>query len=328
MDGTGILIVTCFRQPWLMDQVKAGDAVAVSGKVTFDYGYKRMTNPFIEVIGEGEEVTGSVVPVHPATEKLTAAWVRRIVANGLEAAEGLFDPLPLGLRLRYRLMSRNAALRAIHFPRTMPEADEARRRLVYEELLYLELFLMQEGAARSAGCVPHAHVVDGPRLAAFASSLPFELTGEQQRARDEILSALAAPTVANHMLLGDVGTGKTVVAGHALAAAADSEGQAMLLAPTEVLARQHMAGPGRAFGRRRGARRPAHGLYGCRRAEPLSWKASPPGRWTCSSALTRFSPTTSCRTTSPWRSSTSSSASASINGRSFWKRARRPTRCT
>ena len=244
VDGTGILIVTCFRQPWLMDQVKAGDAVAVSGKVTFDYGYKRMTNPFIEVIGEGEEVTGSVVPVHPATEKLTAAWVRRIVANGLEAAEGLFDPLPLGLRLRYRLMSRNAALRAIHFPRTMPEADEARRRLVYEELLYLELFLMQEGAARSAGCVPHAHVVDGPRLTAFASSLPFELTGEQQRARDEILSALAAPTVANHMLLGDVGTGKTVVAGHALAAAADSEGQAMLLAPTEVLARQHMEGLG------------------------------------------------------------------------------------
>ena len=218
VDGTGILMVTCFRQPWLMDQVKAGDAVAVSGKVTFDYGYKRMTNPFIEVIGEGEEVTGSVVPVHPATEKLTAAWVRRIVANGLEAAEGLFDPLPLGLRLRYRLMSRNAALRAIHFPRTMPEADEARRRLVYEELLYLELFLMQEGAARSAGCVPHAHVVDGPRLAAFASSLPFELTGEQQRARDEILSALAA--------------------------AADSEGQAMLLAPTEVLARQHMEGLG------------------------------------------------------------------------------------
>ena len=303
-----------------MDQVKAGDAVAVSGKVTFDYGYKRMTNPFIEVIGEGEEVTGSVVPVHPATEKLTAAWVRRIVANGLEAAEGLFDPLPLGLRLRYRLMSRNAALRAIHFPRTMAEADEARRRLVYEELLYLELFLMQEGAARSAGCVPHAHVVDGPRLGAFAASLPFELTGEQQRARDEILAALAAPTVANHMLLGDVGTGKTVVAGHALAAAADSEGQAMLLAPTEVLARQHMEGlesawkaPGCASPCSRAPRPPPSG--------PPLWKASPPGRWTCSSVPMRCSPTTSCRATSPWRSSTSSSASASTNGRSCSPRA-------
>ncbi|WP_302962825.1 ATP-dependent DNA helicase RecG [uncultured Adlercreutzia sp.] len=243
-DGTGILIVTAFRQPWLMDQIKAGDAVAVAGKVTFDYGYKRMTNPFIEVIGEGEGITGAVVPVHPATEKLSAAWVRRIVANGLEEAEGAFDPLPLGLRLRYRLMSRNAALRAIHFPQSMAEVAEARRRLVYEEVLYLELFLMQEGAERSRGAHPVAHVTDGPRVAAFAAQLPFALTGEQERARDEILEGMAAPSALNHMLLGDVGTGKTVVAGFALAAAADTGGQAMLLAPTEVLARQHAEGLG------------------------------------------------------------------------------------
>ena len=243
-DGTGILIVTAFRQPWLMDQIKAGDAVAVAGKVTFDYGYKRMTNPFIEVIGEGEGITGAVVPVHPATEKLSAAWVRRIVANGLEEAEGAFDPLPLGLRLRYRLMSRNAALRAIHFPQSMAEAAEARRRLVYEEVLYLELFLMQEGAERSRGACPVAHVTDGPRVAAFAAQLPFALTGEQERARDEILEGMAAPSALNHMLLGDVGTGKTVVAGFALAAAADTGGQGMLLAPTEVLARQHAEGLG------------------------------------------------------------------------------------
>ena len=112
---------------------------------------------------------------------------------------------------------------------------------------------MQEGAARSAGCVPHAHVVDGPRLGAFAASLPFELTGEQQRARDEILAALAAPTVANHMLLGDVGTGKTVVAGHALAAAADSEGQAMLPRAHRGARPPAHGGPGRVLGRRRGA---------------------------------------------------------------------------
>ncbi len=244
LDETGLLMVTAFRQPWLMDQIKAGDAVAVSGKVGFDYGFKRMTNPFIEVLGEGQTVTGSVVPVHPATEKLSAAWVRRIVANGLELVRGAFDPLPLGLRLRYRLMSRDAALQAIHFPEQRAEADEARRRLVYEELLYLELFLMQEGAARTAGCEPTVHVVDGARLRAFADALPFSLTGEQERARDEILEAMAAPVTANHMLLGDVGTGKTVVAGFALAAAADSGGQALLLAPTEVLAEQHHKGLG------------------------------------------------------------------------------------
>ena len=246
VDGTGIIVVTAFRQPWLMDQIKAGDAVAVSGKVTFDYGYKRMTNPFIEVIGggEGPALTGTVVPVHPATEKLSAAWVRRIVANGLEEIRGIFDPLPLGLRLRYRLMGRQAALAAIHFPATPAEADEARRRLVYEELLYLELFLMQEGAERARDREAVAHIVDGPRVAAFAGALPFLLTGEQERARDDILGVLAAPTAANHMLLGDVGTGKTVVAGFALAAAADSGCQAMLLAPTEVLARQHAEGLG------------------------------------------------------------------------------------
>ena len=195
--------------------------------------------------------------------------------------------------------------------------------VVLEELPLLELFYTScGGAARSAGCVPHAHVVDGPRLAAFASSLPFELTGEQQRARDEILSALAAPAVANHMLLGDVGTGKTVVAGHALAAAADSR-TGRILAPTEVLA--STPGPGRVGSA--GARR-LYGLYGCPPSGPLSWSASLPGRWTCSSAPMRCSPTTSCRATSPWRSSTSSSASASTSGRSFWKRARRPTRCT
>lgn len=244
VDETGLLMVTAFRQPWLMDSVKAGMALAVSGKVTFDYGFKRMTNPFLEALGDGQAVTGSVVPVHPATEKLSAAWVRRIVANGLQLVRGAYDPLPLGLRLRYRLMSRDAALQAIHFPQARPEADEARRRLVYEELLYLELFLMQENTARLAGCQPVAHTVDGPRVQAFAAGLPFALTSEQERARDDILKVMAAPSAANHMLLGDVGTGKTVVAGFALAAAADTGGQALLLAPTEVLAEQHYHGLG------------------------------------------------------------------------------------
>ena len=92
------------------------------------------------------------------------------------------------------------------------------------------------------------HVTDGPRLAALAAALPWELTDEQEAARDDILAALAAPATANHLLLGDVGTGKTVVAAHALAAAADTGGQALLMAPTEVLARQHGKSLGPLFG--------------------------------------------------------------------------------
>ena len=239
VDGTGVLMVTCFRQPWLMDQVKPGMRIAVAGKLEFNYGFKRMTNPYLEVLdGEGA-AEGMIIPVHPACEKISAAWMRRLVGNALEAVCGLHDPLPLELRAKYRLMSRGAALSCIHFPHAMDEVAEARRRLVYEELLLLELMLMRESRERTDGCEPVVHAVDGPHMAALAEAVPFRLTDEQEEAKRDILAALAAPQTANHLLLGDVGTGKTVVAAFALAAAADTGAQALLMAPTEVLARQH-----------------------------------------------------------------------------------------
>ncbi len=238
VDGTGTLMITCFRQPWLTERVSADDVIAVAGKIEFSYGFKCMTNPYLEVLEDGE-ASGMIIPVHPTTERVSVAWMRRFIGNALAATRGMYDPLPLDLRCRYRLMSRQSALSAIHFPQDMAEAHEARRRLAYEELLLLELFLMQEGAKRSAGLEPHAHVVDGEHERRFAAAVPFELTEEQVKARDELLALLAAPSVANHMILGDVGTGKTVVCAHALAAVADNGTQAALLAPTEVLARQH-----------------------------------------------------------------------------------------
>ncbi len=239
VDATGTLMVTMFQQPWLMDKLEQGMRIAVSGKVEFNYGFKRMTNPFLEVLEPDRDAQGRVVAIHPATEKLSATMVRRLVGNALEACAGLLDPLPAALRTRYRLMSRGTALRCLHFAHDMGEVREAKRRLAYEEVLLLELALMTEGLKRTAGRRPCAHVVDGPALRALDAAVPFTLTAEQQKAREEILSRLAAPDAANHLLLGDVGTGKTVVAAYALAAAADTGGQAMLMAPTEVLARQH-----------------------------------------------------------------------------------------
>ena len=249
VDDTGVLIVTAFRQPWLADQLAAGDRIAVAGTLEFNYGFKRMTNPYLEKIAEGAQGGGVVIPVHPACEKISAAWMRRLVDNALAAACGLYDPLPLELRAKYRLLSRSAALRCIHFPRSMEEVDAARRRLVYEELLLLELMLMRQTAARSRDAQACAHVVDGPHVTALARALPFELTDEQVRARDDILERMARPVALNHMLLGDVGTGKTVVAAFALAAAADTGTQALLMAPTEVLARQHAESLGELLGR-------------------------------------------------------------------------------
>ena len=247
VDDTGVLMVTCFRQPWLMDRVKAGMRIAVAGTLEFNYGYKRMTNPYLEVL-EGEEAAeGMIIPVHPACDKISAAWMRRLVGNALSEASGLYDPLPLELRAKYRLMSRGAALSCIHFPQSMDEAAQARRRLAYEEVLLLELMLMSESDERSRGRQAVRHVVDGPRLQALGAALPFELTDEQKQARDDILSRMAGPRTMNHLLLGDVGTGKTAVAAFALAAAADTGTQALLMAPTEVLARQHAASLGPLF---------------------------------------------------------------------------------
>ena len=167
-----------------MDQVKPGMRIAVAGKLEFNYGFKRMTNPYLEVLdGEGA-AEGMIIPVHPACEKISAAWMRRLVGNALEAVCGLHDPLPLELRAKYRLMSRGAALSCIHFPHAMDEVAEARRRLVYEELLLLELMLMRESRERTDGCEPVVHAVDGPRMAALAEAVPFRLTDEQMCIRD------------------------------------------------------------------------------------------------------------------------------------------------
>ncbi len=245
IDGTGTLVVTCFRQPWLAERLHAGDRIAVSGKVEFNYGFKRMTNPFLEVLEGGTSCAeGLVVPVHPATEKLSTAWIRRLVGSALDMCAGMLDPLPIELRARYRLPSRQDALRCIHEPHSMDDVRRARRRLVYEELLMLEVHLMERARASSRTQDATAHTVDGRRLARFREALPFELTAEQSQAVGEILGQMALPRPMSHMLLGDVGTGKTVVAAHALCAASDSGTQALMMAPTEVLARQHAASLG------------------------------------------------------------------------------------
>ncbi len=247
VDETGVLMVTCFRQPWLKDQIQPGMTIAVAGKIEFNYGFKRMTNPYLEVLDGGQDSQGMIIPVHPACEKISPAWMRRLVGNALTLTEGLFDPIPLELRVRYRLMSREQALNCIHFPHSMTEVASARRRLVYEELLLLELMLMSESRRSQGECVAISHTIDGPCCAALEAVLPFALTDEQSAARHDILSNMAAPKTMNHMLLGDVGTGKTAVAAFALAAVADSGSQAALLAPTEVLARQHAKSLGNLF---------------------------------------------------------------------------------
>ncbi len=245
-DGTGLLMVTIFNQIWLAKKYKIDEEIAVSGKVIFDYGFKKMNNPYIEIT-EGMPIEAKVLPVHPATEKLSVAIIRNLVKQALHSVFGISDIIPAYIRKKRALVSRGTAINNIHFPLSLAEAARARQRMAYEELLLLELFLMRQARKRSCEGKPTAHTIDGQHLAKLCEALPFSLTNDQLSAIDGLLRVMGDPYAANHMILGDVGTGKTIVAAHGIAAAIDSDGQAALLAPTEVLAIQHYSTLGKLF---------------------------------------------------------------------------------
>ena len=241
VDDTGVLVATFFRQPWIADQLHAGDVVALSGKITFGYGFKQMKAPFHEVLGEGD-ASGSfarVLPVHPVGEGVSASWMRRIVSAAVADASDVCDPVPAAFVARHGLMSLGQALREVHFPQSVASAETARRRLAYDELLTLQLTLLTRQDLELEGVAPFVHTIDGPYGRRLVKALPFSLTDEQRVAADEILADMAAPRVMNRLLLGDVGTGKTAVALVAIGAVADSQSQAVVMAPTSVLARQY-----------------------------------------------------------------------------------------
>ena len=241
VDATGVLVATFFRQPWIAEQVHVGDRVALSGKVEFSYGFKRMKAPFHEVLGQAAGAGGyaRVLPVHPVGEGVSASWMRRIVAAALADVGDVCDWLPAGLAAGHGLMTLARALREVHFPTSVAAAGRARRRLAYDELLCLQLALLCRQSVELAGVEPVSHVTSGPHMDALLAALPFSLTAEQRAAADQILADMAAPRVMNRLLLGDVGTGKTAVAAVALAAVADTGTQAAVMAPTSVLARQY-----------------------------------------------------------------------------------------
>ena len=244
LDGTGVLKLAFFKQPWLAQQLAVGDRLAVQGKLEFAYGFKQMASPHFEKL-DGEDGAGSILPVHPATEGVSPAWMRRIVSGALEAVGACVDPLPARLRSRRGLMPLSRAWRSIHFPGSLAEVEPARRRLAYDEVLYLQLALRLRNDANLLDVRPIAHV-RGKHVERMRAALPFSLTEEQDAAAEEILADMAdGSRVMNRLLLGDVGTGKTAVACLALASAADTGTQACVMAPTGVLAQQYAvkAGP-------------------------------------------------------------------------------------
>lgn len=241
VDGTGVLLGVWFNQPYMASRFVPGERVAFAGTVQLDFGFMQMRNPFVEKLGADEDVefTGRILPVHGSTEGLSTNWLRRIVGAAVDDFARVPDFLPAGLRVRRGLVSRSAALKAIHFPHDRSEMDSARYRLAYEELFCVQVGMAVRRHHLSVEAPGFAHSLSGATLAALPGCLPFQLTADQAEAVQEILGDMAAKQPMNRMLLGDVGTGKTAVAAHALAAAADSAAQAAMMAPTEVLAIQY-----------------------------------------------------------------------------------------
>ncbi|GIU87237.1 MAG: ATP-dependent DNA helicase RecG [Acidimicrobiia bacterium] len=248
-DGTSLLNVVFFNQPWREKQLAVGTEAAFFGKLEVYRGRRQMTNPVVDVIGRAnaaDEKTGVIVPVYPQSGKAEVfTWqLRGLVADALArcAARGFAEPLDEDLLDRHDLVTRDVALRGIHRPESMEELRRARHRLVFDEFLRMQVGLVARKRRIEAERSGIRHVVDGPLLRAFLERLPFPLTGDQRRAIDEILADMASPAPMHRLLQGDVGSGKTVVALAALLAGVQGGYQGALMAPTEVLAEQHHLG--------------------------------------------------------------------------------------
>jgi ATP-dependent DNA helicase RecG len=240
-DGSGYLKVTFFNQPWRERQLSVGTEAVFFGKVDLYKGRKQMTSPVVDLIGDQ---TGRIVPIYPQSEKagLTTSELSGWVDEALRRVPEFVDPLPESWRDRLDLTDRTWAFGAIHHPESMGEAQAARKRLAFDELLRLQTTLVMRKRAVERESKGIRHVVDGELVPRFHAALPFPLTNAQRRAIAEIADDLAGPHPMHRLLQGDVGSGKTVVAVSALLMAVQGGYQGALMAPTEVLAEQHFLG--------------------------------------------------------------------------------------
>ena len=239
VDETGALDVTFFNQTYMRDHIQAGEHYTFFGKAEVQGSRRTMVNPLVER-ENSRTMTGRIMPVYPLTAGISQLTMTRSVEQGLAACRDLLpDPLPDEVRRDHQLCHTGYAYDQIHFPDDENTLAIARRRLAFEELFLLAIGMQVLSRRREElSCAPLRDL----DLTAFYGSLPFSLTGAQQRAVDEILADLASGRPMNRLVQGDVGSGKTMVAAAAMVCAARSGRQTALMAPTEILAEQHYKG--------------------------------------------------------------------------------------
>ena len=237
-DKTGKLQAVWFNQPYRVSQLGGGDEFYFSGEFEFNYNRYQLTNPSAEKVSDMPVQTDRLLPVYPSIKGLKSQLVRKILAELKPLMVMMPETLPASVVASERLVSYSEALLGMHFPQEANEVKRARERLAFEELFEMLLGALlnkQENNALIGWKIPF----DQPTIAAFVADLPFALTGAQRRAAWEILQDFESGVPMNRLLQGDVGSGKTVVAGLAARQAAQAGLQTAIMAPTEILAAQH-----------------------------------------------------------------------------------------
>lgn len=242
VDETGKLKVMWFNQHYLINTLKKGDLVFLAGKMNTKPGSKYLSAPSYEKIPENIESdpihTGRLVPVYPETEGLSSRWLRYIIWPLLKNIENLPDPLPDQIREKYNLPAFKESVRQIHFPDNLEKAGTAKRRFTFEELFVLSLFILKERmkiAREKSVPVP----IDLETIKDFTKSLPFSFTDDQKKSIWQALKDMEKKRPMNRLLEGDVGSGKTLVAIAAALNSIKNGFQVAVMAPTEILTKQH-----------------------------------------------------------------------------------------
>lgn len=237
-DATGSINAIWYNQPFLARSLVVGKIVSLSGKISHDGVLQNPAHEMMTTLGKKTTHTGRLVPIYNETSGITSRWMRYLLHNALPFIDLLPETLPRSILDKENLPSLSDAIRDIHFPNSLEQADRAKKRFAFEELFLLQLLILQSRAS-----LKNVHTskirFDLAFVKQFVASLPFSLTHSQRRAAWEIIQDMERQTPMNRLLEGDVGSGKTIVAAIVSFNAAMQGFQSAFMAPTEILASQH-----------------------------------------------------------------------------------------
>ena len=245
-DASGVLHALWFHQPYLAQQLRIEDELILYGQVERHGSRIQLIHPEMERIEPGEDVSaglhmGRIVPIYPLGSGIGQRWFRAIAAAALErSGDALTEVLPASLRQSRGWPDVTEAIRELHFPSSWDSLASAKERLVFEELFVFQVALAMRQASAKMRDKPQRYKLSGPLLEGLRTRLPFQLTTAQERVLEELLDDLARPAPMQRLLQGDVGCGKTIILIALMAVAAQSGYQVALMAPTELLAEQHV----------------------------------------------------------------------------------------